>query len=489
MSTTSSHPQPTLASTTGVTAPPSAPPTPPRVESRRLTGWARTAPTRASVLHSPDVAELVRAVEQADDRGVIARGLGRSYGDPAQNAGGLVLDMTALDTLHSIDAESGLVDVDAGVSLDTLMRAALPFGLWVPVLPGTRQVTVGGAIGSDIHGKNHHSAGSFGNHVRSLDLLCADGAVHTLTPDDDTVLPTYGVGVADLFWATVGGNGLTGVILRATIAMTKTETAYFIADGDRTQTLDETIALHTDGSEQHYDYSSAWFDAISTGPKLGRAAVSRGSLARLDQLPDKLAKDPLKFDAPTLLTLPDVFPNGLANKLTFSALGEAWFRKAGTYRGKVQNLTAFYHPLDLFGEWNRAYGSKGFLQYQFVVPLEAEAEFRRILADIAASGHVSFLNVFKLFGPGNRAPLSFPIPGWNICVDFPIKPGLHRLVAELDARVLEFGGRLYTAKDSRTTAETFHRMYPRIDEWLRVRRAVDPRGVFASDLSRRLELS
>ena len=454
-----------------------------------MTGWSRTAPTTAQVLSTPDKELIASAVAQVAEqneskpshlrRGVIARGLGRSYGDNAQNAGGLVVDMTALSRIHKIDADSRMVTVDAGVNLDQLMRAALPFGLWVPVLPGTRQVTVGGAIGSDIHGKNHHSAGSFGNHVRSMQLLTADGDVKTLTPAGKN---------SKLFWATVGGCGLTGIILEATIEMTPTETAYFIADGDVTATLDETIALHSDGSEDKYDYSSAWFDAIAPLPKLGRAAVSRGSLAKLDQLPKKLQKNPLKFDAPTLLTLPDIFPNGLANKFNFSLLGEVWYKKSGNYRGKVQNLTQFYHPLDLFGEWNRGYGPAGFLQYQFVVPPESVDEFKKIIVDIQSSGHYSFLNVFKLFGDGNKAPLSFPIPGWNICVDFPIKPGLHEFVTELDKRVLEFGGRLYTGKDSRTTAETFHAMYPRIDEWIKIRRSVDPNGVFMSDMARRLEL-
>lgn len=447
--------------------------------TKQLMGWGRTAPTVAQVLSTPDPGIIAEAVAGADGRGIIARGLGRSYGDNAQNGGGLVVDMTALNEIHSMDRDSHLVDVDAGVNLDQLMRAALPLGLWVPVLPGTRQVTVGGAIACDIHGKNHHSAGSFGNHVRSMDLLTADGQIRHLTPDGDE---------AELFWATVGGNGLTGIILRATIAMTPTETAYFIADGDVTPTLEDTIALHSDGSENDYAYSSAWFDAISAPPKLGRAAISRGSLATLDQLPTKLQKDPLKFDAPQLLTVPDILPNGLANKYTFGPIGELWYRKSGTYRGKVQNLTQFYHPLDMFGEWNRAYGPAGFLQYQFVVPTESVDEFKRIIVDIQRSGHYSFLNVFKLFGPGNQAPLSFPIPGWNICVDFPIKAGLNEFVTDLDRRVLEFGGRLYTAKDSRTTAETFHAMYPRIDEWIAVRRKVDPTGVFASDMARRLEL-
>lgn len=454
--------------------------------ARRLTGWGRTAPSVAQVLSTPDPEVIAAAVARVADaggrlgtRGVIARGLGRSYGDNAQNGGGLVIDMTACNRIHSINADKAIVDVDGGVSLDQLMRAALPFGLWVPVLPGTRQVTIGGAIACDIHGKNHHSAGSFGNHVRSMDLLTADGQIRRLTPHGEN---------SELFWATVGGNGLTGIILRAQIAMTPTETAYFIADGDVTASLDETIAFHSDGSEARYTYSSAWFDAISPAPKLGRAAISRGSLATVDQLPAKLARNPLRFDAPQLLTLPDVFPNGLANKYTFSPIGELWYRKSGSYRGKVQNLTQFYHPLDMFGEWNRAYGPAGFGQYQFVVPTEAVEEFKAILVDIQASGHYSFLNVFKLFGPGNDAPLSFPMAGWNVCVDFPIKAGLNEFLTELDARVLEFGGRLYTAKDSRTTAQTFHAMYPRIDEWIKVRRRVDPDGVFASDMARRLEL-
>jgi decaprenylphospho-beta-D-ribofuranose 2-oxidase len=416
-------------------------------------------------------------------RGVVARGLGRSYGDIAQNAGGLVIDMTTLDRIYGVHESTATVDVDAGVSLDALLRVVLPHGLWIPVLPGTRQVTVGGAIACDVHGKNHHSAGSFGNHVRAMSLLIADGSVLTLEPDGTPDDPD-----GSIFWATVGGAGLTGIILRVTLGLERVETAYFIADGLITDSLEETIAAHTDGSESRYTYSSAWFDAISEPPKLGRAAISRGSIARLDQLPTKLQSDPLRFDAKPLVNLPDVFPNGLANKFTFSTLGGLWYAKSGTYTDKIQSLTGFYHPLDLIGDWNRAYGSDGFLQYQFVVPLAAREEFVSIVRDIQRSGHYSFLNVFKLFGEGNRAPLSYPMAGWNVCVDFPIKDGLSPFLTRLDRQVLEFGGRLYVAKDSRTTAATFHAMYPRLDEWIAVRRRVDPDGVFASDLARRLEL-
>lgn len=465
-------------------------------EAKKLTGWGRTAPTTAEVLSTPDLDVIVDAVRQVAEqndskpahlkRGVIARGMGRSYGDPAQNSGGLVVDMQALNKIHSIDPESAIVDVDGGVTLDQLMKAALPYGLWVPVLPGTRQVTIGGAIGPDIHGKNHHSAGSFGDHVASMELLVADGRILHLKPEGSADDPT-----GELFWATVGGMGLTGIIVRARIRMTKTETAYFIADGDLTANLDETIEFHSDGSEHNYTYSSAWFDAISPEPKLGRAAISRGSLATLAQLEEiapKLAKDPLKFNAPQLVTVPDIFPSFTMNKLSMIAIGELWWLKSGTYKNKVQNLTQFYQPLDLIGEWNRGYGSKGFLQYQFVVPREAVEPFKDIVKDIQKSGHYSALNVFKLFGEGNKAPLSYPMPGWNVCVDFPIKPGLGAFLDDLDKRVMEFGGRLYLAKESRTSAENFHKMYPGMEGWLKTRNAIDPTGVFASDMSRRLEL-
>lgn len=465
-------------------------------EAKKLTGWGRTAPTTAEVLSTPDLDVIVDAVRQVAEqndskpahlkRGVIARGMGRSYGDPAQNSGGLVVDMQALNKIHSIDPESAIVDVDGGVTLDQLMKAALPYGLWVPVLPGTRQVTIGGAIGPDIHGKNHHSAGSFGDHVASMELLVADGRILHLEPEGSADDPT-----GELFWATVGGMGLTGIIVRARIRMTKTETAYFIADSDLTANLDETIEFHSDGSEHNYTYSSAWFDAISPEPKLGRAAISRGSLATLAQLEEiapKLAKDPLKFNAPQLVTVPDIFPSFTMNKLSMIAIGELWWLKSGTYKNKVQNLTQFYQPLDLIGEWNRGYGSKGFLQYQFVVPREAVEPFKDIVKDIQKSGHYSALNVFKLFGEGNKAPLSYPMPGWNVCVDFPIKPGLGAFLDDLDKRVMEFGGRLYLAKESRTSAENFHKMYPGMEGWLKTRNAIDPTGVFASDMSRRLEL-
>ena len=433
------------------------------------------------------VAEDNATLPENRRRGVIARGMGRSYGDPAQNGGGLVIDMQALNKIHEINPSTGIVDVDAGVTLDQLMKAALPYGLWVPVLPGTRQVTIGGAIGPDIHGKNHHSAGSFGDHVLSMELLVADGRVLHLEPEGSADDPD-----GTLFWATVGGMGLTGIILRARIQMTFTETAYFISDTVRTKTLDETIEEHSHGQEEGYTYSSAWFDAISAPPKTGRSTISRGSLATLAQLEEyapKLAKDPLKFSAPQLMTVPDIFPSWTMNKLSLMAIGEAYYMMGSPSQNDILNLTQFYQPLDMIAEWNRGYGKAGFLQYQFVVPTDAVEPFKQIIYDIQSSGHYTALNVFKLFGEGNRAPLSYPMRGWNVCVDFPIRDGLHSFLDRLDDQVMEFGGRLYLAKESRTSAENFHKMYPEMDNWLKTRREIDPTGVFASDMSRRLELS
>ncbi|ROP36873.1 FAD-binding oxidoreductase [Saccharothrix texasensis] len=444
----------------------------------RLSGWGRTSPTVARVVSPRDVETLANVLEQSRERGVIARGLGRSYGDPAQNAGGVVLDMTRFDRIRRVEVDDGLVDVEAGVSLDALVRALLPLGLWPPVLPGTRQVTVGGAIAADVHGKGHHVVGSFGDHVRSLDLLTADGSVRTLTPDGDG---------SALFWATVGGMGLTGVVLRATLRVVPVETSYFVVDTERAGDLDDLLARQS-ADDDRYAESVSWFDATATGSRLGRGVLTRANHARLDDLPAKLRRDPLAFDAPRLFTVPDVLPSGLLNRATGRAFSELWYRRSPTRHGQVQNITEFLHPLDVVGEWNRGYGPRGFIQYQFAVPFAAVDVIRRAVRRIASSGHVSALNVLKRFGPGNRAPLSFPAPGWTLCVDLPVRPGLGELCDELDELVLDAGGRHYLAKESRTTAEAVRRGYPRFAEWRAVRASVDPDGVFASDMSRRLEL-
>jgi decaprenylphospho-beta-D-ribofuranose 2-oxidase len=448
-----------------------------------LHGWGRTAGTMSHLAAVDSVADAVSALRgSGTPRGVVPRGLGRSYGDAAQNAGGTTLDLTKMNRILAVDAEGEppTVTVQAGVSLDVLMRALLPFGLWVPVLPGTRQVTIGGAIAADVHGKNHHTEGSFGNHVVSLDLLTADGKVRTLTPNGDT---------ERVFWATIGGMGLTGAVLTATVALQRTETAYFVVDTDRCTDLDDLMDRMSTGDDA-YTYSVAWFDAVTRGRHLGRAVLTRGYKARLGDLPAKLRRgDPLRFVAPSFGTIPEVFPNRMVNQVTAKAFSEFWYRKAPKHRvGEVQNITQFFHPLDIVAEWNRVYGPHGFLQYQFVVPFEADEVFRRCVRMIVESGHLSCLNVLKRFGPGNPAPLSFPMPGWTLTVDLPIEHGLDRLCDALDEQVISVGGRVYLAKDSRLSAAAFRQMYPRLEDFLAVRREVDPDGIFHSDLARRLEI-
>jgi decaprenylphospho-beta-D-ribofuranose 2-oxidase len=453
------------------------------VTRQRLHGWGRTAPTVADVRRAGD-ADGVRVVladarRDPAGRGVIARGLGRSYGDPAQNAGGIVLDLTAADRILDIDTDAAQVSVECGISLDRLVRALVPLGLWLPVLPGTRQVTVGGAIAADVHGKNHHARGSFGNHVRSMTLLTPGGDELDLTPDGAD---------AELFWATVGGMGLTGVLLRATIALDRVSTAWFAVDTDRTADLDELLALMAAG-DAAYPYSVAWFDSVRAGAHLGRGVLTRGRGALVEELPERLREDPLRFDAPSLGTVPDALPGRLVNRLTGRLFNELWFHKAPRHRSaEIQNVTEFFHPLDVVSEWNRVYGPAGFCQYQFVVPHREEHVVRACVEAIAASGQVSCLNVLKQLGPGNRGLLSFPEAGWTLAVDLPVTSRLGPLLHELDDLVLAARGRVYLAKDSRLPARHLEAMYPRLEEFRRIREAVDPDRILRSDLARRLDL-
>ncbi len=447
-----------------------------------LSGWGRTAPSTADVVvaSARDTVALEAAVKALPHRGGIARGLGRSYGDSAQNGGGVALCLH--DSVHDVvvDEAAGTATVPAGVSLDELLRVLVPRGWFVPVSPGTRFVTVGGAIASDIHGKNHHREGSFGSHVRRLSLLLADGTVVEVGPDRD----------AELFWATVGGMGLTGVILEATFGLVAIETSRCSVDTERADDLDAMLAL-MDTGDRYYRYSVAWMDLVAKGRRLGRGVLTRGEHATVDQLRPRDAVDPLAYAPRQRLVVPPVVPpQGVVNHLSVAAFNEVWFHKAPRRRiAAIQPLTAFFHPLDFVGSWNRAYGRRGFLQYQFVVPFGAEPALRRVVERLAGSGAVSFLAVLKRFGASNPAPLSFPTPGWALAFDIPAAAGgLAELLHGLDAIVLDAGGRHYLAKDGHTTPDAVRRGYPRLAEWRAVRDRVDPARVWTSDQSRRLRL-
>ncbi|MFE0803138.1 FAD-binding protein [Streptomyces sp. NPDC058812] len=442
-----------------------------------VTGWGRTAPTVARVIRPRTFQEAADAVRDCGVRGGIPRGLGRAYGDAAQNAGGDVLDMTALDRVHAIDVDGGTVLCDAGISLHRLMEVLLPLGWFVPVTPGTRYVTVGGAIGADIHGKNHHVSGSFARHVLSFELLTADGRVRTV----DRGTP--------LFDATAGGMGLTGVILTATVRLQPVETSLMSVDTERADDLDDLMARLT-ATDHRYRYSVAWIDLLARGAATGRAVLTRGDHAPLEALPDRARREPLAFRTSRLPAAPDLVPEGLLSRATVGLFNELWYRKAPRLRrGELQRISAFFHPLDGVPHWNRIYGRGGFVQYQFVVGHGREDALRRVVGRISAQRCPSFLAVLKRFGEADPGWLSFPVPGWTLALDIPAGlPGLGTFLDGLDEEVAKAGGRVYLAKDSRLRPELLAAMYPRLDDFRALRAELDPRGVFTSDLSRRLTL-
>ncbi|MCX5092373.1 FAD-binding oxidoreductase [Streptomyces sp. NBC_00365] len=446
-------------------------------ESVSVTGWGRTAPTTARLVHPRTYEEAAAAVRACGARGGIARGLGRAYGDAAQNAGGAVLDMTGLDRIHAIDAAGGTVLCDAGVSLHRLMEVLLPLGWFVPVTPGTRYVTVGGAIGADIHGKNHHVSGSFGRHVLSFELLTADGAIRTVRRD------------TPLFDATTGGMGLTGVILTATVRLRPVATSLMSVDTERAADLDDLMARLT-ATDHRYGYSVAWIDLLARGRSTGRSVLTRGEHAPLDALPPRARRRPLAFRPARFPSAPAFVPEGLLGRGTVGLFNELWYRKAPRARaGELQRISAFFHPLDGVPHWNRVYGRGGFVQYQFAVGHGREEALRRIVRRIAERRCPSFLAVLKRFGQGDPGWLSFPMPGWTLALDIPASlPGLGAFLDELDEEVAGAGGRVYLAKDARLRPELLAGMYPRLTEFRRLRAELDPRGVFTSDLSRRLDL-
>lgn len=451
----------------------------PAARTATLTGWGRTEPTVAQVRAPADEDELAAALKEAPARGVIARGLGRSYNNAAQNDGGQVVLTTRLNRISGFDENLGIAVCESGVSLEQLIIRALPAGWFVPVSPGTRQVTIGGAIAADVHGKNHHVAGSFARHVPWLDLLLPDGQERRVTPADDP----------QLFWATAGGMGLTGIILRAAIQLTRVQTSRVRVDTVRTADIDQALAYlaETDAS---YTYSVAWLDCLAGGRNLGRSVITSGDFAQPGDLAAKDRRNPLEFRPVTRLSAPPTCPPGLINRFTVGLANEAWYRKAPRRReGELQTIGAFFHPLDGIRNWNRVYGPAGFRQYQFVVPFGAESTVRASLERISHARAPSFVTVLKRFGPGDDGFLSFPMPGWTLALDFPARtPGLATLLTGLDDVVLAAGGRVYLAKDSRIPAGMLSAMYPRLAEFRALRAELDPAGVMASDLSRRLGL-
>jgi decaprenylphospho-beta-D-ribofuranose 2-oxidase len=454
---------------------------PPTGHDELVHGWGGTAPTRARLVAPESLDALDLACEDHAPRGMVARGLGRSYGDAAQNAGGTVVTTTQLDRLTHLDPATGTVRVEAGLSLDALMRAVVPQGWFPIVVPGTSKVTIGGAIASDVHGKYRH--GSFCDTVERLSLHTPHDGVVELAPDAPDA------DARSLYWATAGGMGLTGTVREATLRLHPIETSSMWVRTERCVDLDACMTAMLDDSYAHR-YSVAWIDCLAGGRSLGRSILERGDHAPRSMLSAAQQADPLHFGPRRSVSAPPFVPGGLLNSLSVRAFNELWFRRSPRHPHEgLHSISAFFHPLDMVDGFGRIYGPRGFVQYQFVVPYGEEAVVRRVLERLAATRCASFLAVLKRFESGNDGLLSFPMPGWTLALDIPAaRSGLAELLDEFDRAVLDAGGRVYLAKDARVAPEAFERMYPRLDDWRAVRRRVDPEQVLRSDLARRLGL-
>lgn len=440
---------------------------------REIAGWGNYPRLECEVRAVDDAAQIA-----LDPRGTIARGLGRSYGDPALVADGTVLDLTPMDRFLAFDEASARLTCEAGASLAQILAAFAPRGFFPAITPGTKHVTIGGCIANDVHGKAHHVDGCFSSCVDAFDLLLASGEVLKCTRDAN----------ADVFWATFGGLGLTGIVLRATLRLRPVETTYFRQEAIVVADLAELLDAF-EASDARSPYSVAWIDPLATGARLGRGVLTVGDHARLDDLPPRLRRAPRRVAPGALATVPFELPNASLNPLTLRALN-AVIGSVQAHGAAIAHYEKFFYPLDAIGEWNRGYGARGFTQYQFVIPLDdGERRMRAILERIARSGELPFLNVLKKFGRQGEGHLSFPFEGYTFAIDFPITASLGALCAELDRMVIDAGGRVYLGKDAFLDAASLPAMYPRLDEWRAIKARVDPRGVFRSHLSDRVGLT
>ena len=380
--------------------------------------------------------------------------------------------MTGLNRISAIDVVNATVTADAGVSIHQLMHHCVPLGLFVPVTPGTRYVTVGGAIAADIHGKNHHVDGTFGNHLMRFKLLTASGEILVVDRESHP----------DIFDATVGGMGMTGIILSATIKMIPISSSTILVDTNRTENLNQLLTLMIEGDRTHR-YSVAWVDTLARGRSLGRGVLYRGNHD------EQNAAGQLTTPEHPTLRIPDIVPGSFVGRLSARAFNSFWFRRhPQRERERPQSLSAFFHQLDLIGSTNRIYGRDGFIQHQSVIPDRELPSLTRIIEMLSDQQVPTYLVVLKRMGPGSNL-LSFPLYGWTLAIDIPARwPDLHLLLDELDRIVLEAGGRAYLAKDSRMKPETFAQMYPDLNRWRSIVDSIDPERTIVSDLGRRLDI-
>ena len=441
-----------------------------------LGGWGNYPLEPCHVIRPETVTAFQDVVTTGIHSNCIARGLGRAYGDAALNRDSGVIVLDRCNRFLAWDENAGILACESGVSLAEIIRDFLPRGWFLPTTPGTKYVTIGGAIAADIHGKNHHVDGSFGNFVLDLDLLTASGDVLTCSPTQN----------APLFWATLGGMGLTGIILSARIYLRRVESVYVNATYRRTTNIDETLECFQ-ATSNHYRYSVAWIDCLASGESLGRSVLMLANDSRVVDLPSSLRHRPLTLPRKRELSVPFSLPAFLlhpSNVKAFNALYYASHRD----NQRLVDYDTFFYPLDNILHWNRAYGRRGFIQYQALLPLKtSRSGLIELLEEIVRSQKASFLGILKSCGPATRGLLSYLSPGHTLALDFPnTGEDLRHLTRELDRILLKHGGCLYLAKDSMTTAATFASMYPNLNEFRAVKARVDPNNQFVSSQAKRV---
>ncbi len=447
------------------------------VAHQSLSGWGRYNPEDCSTFRPERRSELHSLLDSQAPRPFIARGLGRSYGDAAVNSEGSVIDLTRMNHMMQFDEATGTLTCEGGVSLAEILDAFLDRGYFLPVTPGTKFVTVAGAIASDVHGKNHHCDGSFSRFVDSFDLWTPARGILTCSPAENS----------DVFWATVGGMGLTGVILKVCLRLRPVESAYVKVDYQRCAHLDDALEA-MNASDKDYLYSVAWVDCLASKESLGRSILMRANHAKLSDLSARQAKNPCRLPSRPRLSVPVDFPGFVLNKWSIRAFNTLFYAKNVDVRDKIVGYEKYFYPLDGIQQWNRMYGKQGFIQYQATFPLESRAGLIKMLEKLAEAQRASFLVVLKRFGEAGPGLLSYPMPGYTLALDIPNRSGVESFAKELDHILLDHGGRLYLAKDALADPDTFAAMYPKREAFRTIRRNLDPQGVLCSEMSRRLRL-
>ena len=438
-----------------------------------LSGWGRYPRADCAVLRPRSTDDLIKTLDKSS---LIARGMGRAYGDSALNKYATV-DMTGFNRMLAFDPQAGVLTVEAGVVLGEIVEVFLPRGWFPPVTPGTKFVTVGGMIAADVHGKNHHKHGSFGNFVEWIDIIGADGEIKRCSRKKNSALFSY----------TIGGMGLTGIILRTAFRMIPIETAWIRQEIQPTANLDETMAAFDAGDD--WTYSVAWIDCLASGSGLGRSLLLLGEHARRDELDDARRREPFRTPRRRNIRLTFNAPTWALNRWSVRAFNAFYYWNGA--RATTQSLVdwdSFFYPLDAILEWNRIYGRRGFAQFQCVIPLDrSRVGIAELLRAISASGQASFLAVLKLFGR-QMSKFSFPMAGYTLALDFSINQKTLTLLQRLDEITVAHGGRFYLAKDSRMSRETLEQSDVRVAAFRSMREKTGASGLFASMQSERLSL-